>query len=46
MAHNVNAETNCTNCGDNYAGAVSRSTDTSGNFVDWCDECDDDEGVA
>ena len=40
--YDVDTETNCTNCGAVYDGVVSRSTNERGEFVDWCDECDDD----
>lgn len=40
--YDVDKNTQCTNCNAQYAGAVSRSTNSIGEFVDWCDECDDD----
>ena len=41
--YDVNPDTNCTNCNGNYAHAgIDRSTNSLGEFVDWCDECDDE----
>jgi hypothetical protein len=40
--YDVNVDTHCTNCNTEYDGVTSRSTNTIGEFVDWCDECDED----
>jgi hydrogenase maturation factor HypF (carbamoyltransferase family) len=41
--YDVNVDTNCTNCGGDYSDAgFDRSTNALGEYVDWCDECDDE----
>ena len=43
--YDVNVDTNCTNCGGDYSDAgFDRSTNALGEYVDWCDECDDEGG--